>query len=337
MGKAVKAAASVGTFGVSDLVQGKQLGSGLTDALSDLDPTKVRRADQTAVNAAIENQKQLQQNAQNLLTKQLGYTQTAQGVNNTSLDLLQAAAEGRAPSQAQGILQQGADQAIAAQMAAANAGNMANQIVRQRAAADQGANIAQQTANQAGMLRAQEMAAARSAFNQGAGQNLATNTAAQQNTLGSITGLGAQQAQTALGQAGADQARLSQSSAVGANMLGGLLNSVGGAAGSLLGKGMTGGAKAAVPSEYGAGGYSKGGMVEGKEIVKGDSKKNDIIPALLSAGEIVIPKSATKDFDSAHKFLKEIFDKHDLDSDSDIKNDEADTNYKKELFKKKKD
>jgi hypothetical protein len=36
---------------------------------------------------------------------------------------------------------------------------------------------------------------------------------------------------------------------------------------------------------------SKGGNVPGKEEVKGDSFKNDKVPALLSAGEIVIPKS----------------------------------------------
>jgi len=39
-------------------------------------------------------------------------------------------------------------------------------------------------------------------------------------------------------------------------------------------------------------GYSQGGLVGGNSMVAGDSKVNDIIPALLSAGEMVIPKTA---------------------------------------------
>lgn len=38
--------------------------------------------------------------------------------------------------------------------------------------------------------------------------------------------------------------------------------------------------------------FSKGGIVGGREVVRGDSEMNDRIPALLSAGEIVLPKSA---------------------------------------------
>lgn len=41
--------------------------------------------------------------------------------------------------------------------------------------------------------------------------------------------------------------------------------------------------------------YEHGGMVDGDEVVSGDSEKNDIVSAKLSAGEIVIPKSLVLD------------------------------------------
>lgn len=39
------------------------------------------------------------------------------------------------------------------------------------------------------------------------------------------------------------------------------------------------------------GGYVSGGMVPGPQVVKGDSHKNDVVPIMASAGEVVIPKS----------------------------------------------
>ena len=53
--------------------------------------------------------------------------------------------------------------------------------------------------------------------------------------------------------------------------------------------------------------FSKGGMVPGAEKVKADSPLNDTVPALLSAGEIVIPKSAVnKGMDGIFSFLKDV-------------------------------
>jgi hypothetical protein len=40
--------------------------------------------------------------------------------------------------------------------------------------------------------------------------------------------------------------------------------------------------------------FSKGGVVPGQPVVKGDSPKNDIVPAQLSPGEIVIPRSVVQ-------------------------------------------
>ena len=45
----------------------------------------------------------------------------------------------------------------------------------------------------------------------------------------------------------------------------------------------------------------KGGSVPGKAKVKGDSLKNDTVPAMLSAGEIVLPRHITQDSDAPRK------------------------------------
>lgn len=48
-------------------------------------------------------------------------------------------------------------------------------------------------------------------------------------------------------------------------------------------------------------GKQGGGMVPGKAKVKGDSEKNDTVPAMLSPGEIVLPKSVVESKDAAKK------------------------------------
>lgn len=49
--------------------------------------------------------------------------------------------------------------------------------------------------------------------------------------------------------------------------------------------------------------FSKGGRVLGKAKVQGDSRENDIVPAMLSPGEGVITREAMDDPDKAHEFL----------------------------------
>lgn len=46
---------------------------------------------------------------------------------------------------------------------------------------------------------------------------------------------------------------------------------------------------------------ANGGKVKGKEVVSGNSPKNDDVPALLSAGEVVLPKSVTQAKDAPQK------------------------------------
>jgi hypothetical protein len=58
-----------------------------------------------------------------------------------------------------------------------------------------------------------------------------------------------------------------------------------------------------------------GGKVPGKAEVAGDDPRNDKVPAVLSAGEIVLPRSVTQDEDAAEKskrFVAAIQRKHRL-------------------------
>jgi hypothetical protein len=51
---------------------------------------------------------------------------------------------------------------------------------------------------------------------------------------------------------------------------------------------------------------TEGGFVPGKAKVKGDSPKNDVVPAMLSPGEVVVPRSAANDEEDYDKFMKEV-------------------------------
>jgi hypothetical protein len=49
-----------------------------------------------------------------------------------------------------------------------------------------------------------------------------------------------------------------------------------------------------------------GRKVPGKARVRGDSPKNDVVPALLSPGEIVVPRSKAKDPKKAAAFAEAV-------------------------------
>lgn len=55
--------------------------------------------------------------------------------------------------------------------------------------------------------------------------------------------------------------------------------------------------------------YQDGGYVPGESEVDGDSPRNDKVHALLSPGEIIIPRSAAKDVESAHDFIEALMKK----------------------------
>lgn len=179
------------------------------------------KADTGNVDAALSNLQNRQNAWQEILNQQLAQTQQAGAPTDAALNLLQSAATGQQPSQAQAILQQGLDQSIAQQAALANSGNMATQLARQKNAADVGADLSQQTANQASMLRAQEMAAAREGFAGTASNILGQRLGAQGTTMGAIGGLAGQQAGTSANMFGTQQQAQSELSGRFAKIIGG--------------------------------------------------------------------------------------------------------------------
>lgn len=136
-----------------------------------------------------------------------------------SLGLSRDAAYGRAPSVAQLQMGQGIDASIAAQQAQANAarGGGGNVALAQRQAAINGAQMQQAGVSQAGLMRAQEMAAARGQYGDMAAkygaEGLAARAQNDQTALG-YAGLGNQ---VTLGQLSADTSRYGADQGVAVN------------------------------------------------------------------------------------------------------------------------
>lgn len=228
------------------------------------------------------------------------------------MNQLQQQSQGQGPNPAQAQLAQAtgdASQRQAALMAGqrgtgGNAGMMARQIGMQ------GANQQQQMVGQAATLQAQQQLAAQQQLGQQqaqlAGQNAGAtgmyNQAAQGaygQTLAGIQG----QNQNQVNLAGANAGLQGQRAGQQAGLIGGLL----GAGGAMMGMAHGGN----VPVYNHGGPISKAGMhfhnmksggnVPGKSAHAGDTVKNDTQPAMLSPGEIVIPRSIAAGKDAPKK------------------------------------
>jgi len=223
---------------------------------------------------------QKQQMVQALMQQQ----QNLQGVNNNQNQLaqvLQAQQKGQGPSVANLQLKEAMDK-----NAAMGAGQVASQKgintgLAQRLINQNTSNIQQSTGGQGALLRAQEQ--------QQATANLG-NLYNQMGTMGidnqrSLAGIinPAQQVE-------ADSA--AQNSKQRSQMAGGVLNSLGGMGSAAAGGGKGGAAAAA-----------HGALIGGLAPHPGDNKKNDIVPAMLSPGEIVIPRTKAGDPDKAKEFV----------------------------------
>jgi len=291
------------------------------DGLGQLNPLKantptIAPTDMNLLNNSINNLGFQQTSLGNVANQQIGASNNAQGQTATANALLQGAAQGNAPSAAQMQLQAGNDAAINQQMAMANSGNLSQMISGQRNAMQNEANLGQQNANNAAQLRAQEMATARGQYSQGAGQALGTNLGATTNLLG-LQNQAVQSNSTAQQNVASleQQRNIAQS---GAQL---------GASGQMLG--LIGGAMGAGASAASAAAKYEGGYIDGPEIEKGNSLKNDVVPILASGGEIIIPKENAQSLPKAMAFLKELMSK----SEEKESNDSDST---KELFKHKK-
>jgi len=160
-------------------------------------------------------------------------------------------------------------------------------IVRQQ----QSAAASARGVSNVGLLQRQAMVGGQEAGQQLAQQSAAAKLAEQRSAEQMILGQAAAQRGVAAGAAGTQLGAEQQAGQTRAGFFAALGAS---------------GAKAA------AGGAYEGGEVKGEEVVPGDSPLNDTQPHMLSAGEIVIPKSAAKDKESAVKFLEAL--KFDSDS-----------------------
>lgn len=305
------------------------LGSGM-QTLGESSTTKAKseyaRADYTPQDfaAAIAN---AQNQASTFNPNMVNATQSDQTRNQNQqlIRALQAQASGQAPSMAQMQLQQATQQNIANTAGQIGSTRGMNPALQARLIAQQGAAQNQNMAGQAAMARVQEQ--------QGALGNLANALQAQRAQDISMAGLGAQTGiqQQALGNqmfgtlqnalATQNQQQLSnywnqQQLAAQANMQNAQAanvhtQAIGQGIQKSMGAGMSGMGAGM------AGGMADGGYVEGGEIKEpGDHPDNDTVFALLSPGEIVIPRTKAQDPDMAKEFIDQLMAKEKKESKS---------------------
>jgi hypothetical protein len=261
-------------------------------------------ASYTPVQADIEKQKFLE-----LISQAQGGLGGIQNQQQALSQALLAQSQGQGPNPAQEMLKQQTQANVkgAAGLAASTKG--VNPAMASRMAAQQGGMMNQQAAGQAALMGAQQQLGAQSQLGNLYGQM------GQQN-------LGYQQM---LQQAQAEQNRLAagqtqQANQIGADislgntnarrqMVGGLLQAGGQAAMMGMGGGKGG---AAAPGNAGGSSMGQmpmmagGGFVGGQASVGGDSPTNDTVPALLSPGEIIIPRSKADDPEAAKAFIEHL-------------------------------
>lgn len=197
-----------------------------------------------------------------------------QAVSPAQLQMNQALQQSTAQSQALAASQRGVSPALAARLAA-----MGQAGTQQKIAGDTGILRAQEQQNAMGMLGNEMQSVRTGQMNAEALKaHSYENQAARRGQVmgGLLSGLGS----------------------AGAAFGGGGAKGSGGGAGAMSGE--SGGLGAAfahggMVDGYNCGGmtpqYSEGGKVPGKPVVGGDNPKNDVVPAMLSPGEIVIPRS----------------------------------------------
>lgn len=293
------------------------------------DPWSVQ-AHQQSLDALQQQQQFLQAlQAQGGVANQSSVFQQQQALANQ----LQQNAAGQGPNPAQAMLANQTGQNVNQQAAlmGSQRGTSANAGLMARQAAMQGANIQQQGVGQAAAMQAQQQLAAQSQLQQQqasmaglAGQQVSNLGQAQQMGMSGTQGEQGiiQQGVNAFNSANVGAAGGQQqaaSSNYGTNM-GMLMGAAKGAAGAFMGAAGAGKAHGGMIDSYSNGGsvagpmskfgqkmcsggvYMKaGGHVPGQAQVKGDSKKNDTVPAMLSPGEIVIPRSVVDHPDAPNK------------------------------------
>lgn len=207
---------------------------------------------------------------------------------------LQQQSLGLGPNPAQLMLNQATDKNIQQ-----NAGMLASQkginpALAQRLAGQNQASMSQQAAGQGALMGAQQQVQAQNSL-AGVYGNQANEASAMQGTLQN-----AQAAQNNAVLGNTTQMNTTNANAAASNAA---------QQGAIIGGVLQGGGAAL------AGGKAHGGKIEGKAPVAGDSPKNDTVPAMLSPGEIVIPRSVANDPKKALAFIEAINKKKDQGED----------------------
>lgn len=188
---------------------------------------------------------------------------------------------GKGPSIADAQMKLSMQQNLQQQLAAAQAQRGVNPALAGRNAAMAAANANIGIAGQGGINKLQERVNQQNQF-----QNYLTN---QQNLQTSALAGGASSANNYATQ------QLAQNTATNALNGGALNNAAQGFAAALpkpdtsAGTGNEGGGGSGRPQVMQSGAH--GAMIEGPEIVSGDSPKNDVVHTLTSAGEVIVPKT----------------------------------------------
>ena len=199
----------------------------------------------------------------------------ARGQQMSLAQMLKQQYSGTGPNAALGMMQRGSEEAIKRSAGALASQRGINPALAQRLASQQAAQQTQEAAQQGAILQAQQ----------------------QQAALGGLQNVYGQIGQQALGQYGAAQQAYTGQMGANQEVMGRL---VGGLASGL--------------GAVGAAAMAKGGKVPGKPEVDGDSYANDKVPAMLSPGEIVVPRSKAKDPDKAKEFIDHIMEGKEEDS-----------------------
>lgn len=234
-------------------------------------------------------------------------------------EALRAQAEGRTPSLAgmQYARALEASQAAAASQLASARGLSPSQAQRLLLTQQSAARAA--AAGKSAEMRLQEQQMAQANLGTLLGQSR------QQATLAASAagGLGAQAGQLGLAQQELEQRRLiaeqelrrqqqqAQERAIATGVgtvAGGLLGSLGGPGGTIagasIGSRIFGGGGGGLTEAEAAPFRSKGGEIKGRAKFNGDTRTNDTVPALLSPGEIVLPRSVAQDEQAPEKAKK---------------------------------
>lgn len=248
-----------------------------------------------------------------------GMNEAAAGQQQDYISQLQNLAQGNGPSPASIAL---------ANALSTNAGNTARAVAGTRGinpalaakmAADTYGQSGSELAAQGSLLKSQEQLGAYGQLGNALSSMRGQDIQSQQVAGGLATGLGglanAENANNITNQMEAQRINAGVASAntdFGSKLLGGLTSGASGAAGLALMAAH--GGKISHPDHLLA--FAEGikhahlmltgGKVDGKANVDGDSEQNDTVPAMLSPGEVVIPRSKANNPEAAKKFVAAI-------------------------------